>query len=109
VTCAVEDGGVSPAVEDLMFRTVREALRNVDKHAHASRVRVTVEPHGERVVLTVRDDGRGLSDEEVARRREEGHMGLRLLADRARDLDGRLDVTGAPREGTTVRLEVPAS
>jgi two-component system NarL family sensor kinase len=108
VTCDVRDGVASPAVEDLMFRTVREALRNVDKHAEAKRVRVTVEPEGERLVLTVRDDGRGLSPAEVAQRRREGHMGLRLLADRARDLEGRLDVTGEPRAGTIVRLEVPA-
>jgi signal transduction histidine kinase len=42
------------------------------------------------------------------RRRAEGHLGLDLLRDRARDLGGRLEVDSEPGRGTTVTLEVGA-
>jgi signal transduction histidine kinase len=52
----------------------------------------------------VADDGRGFDPDAVP----EGHFGLRLLADLARDAGGRLDVSSAPGAGTVVRMEVPA-
>jgi signal transduction histidine kinase len=90
------------AVETLFYRTAQEALRNVMKHAHATRVRVRVETDG-RVCLTVEDNGVGLP----AEAQPEGHFGLRLLADLAREADGELRVESQPQQGTRVMIEVP--
>lgn len=89
-------------VETLFYRTAQEALRNVVKHAQATRVCVRVETDG-RVCLTVEDDGVGLP----AEARAEGHFGLRLLADLARDAHGELRVESEPQQGTRVMIEVP--
>jgi signal transduction histidine kinase len=72
------------------------------KHAHATRVRVRVETDG-RVCLTVEDNGVGLP----AEAQPEGHFGLRLLADLAREADGELRVESQPQQGTRVMIEVP--
>jgi two-component system, NarL family, sensor kinase len=93
------DDGV-PEAEALVYRVALEALRNVQAHAGASRVRVEVSRHR----LVVADDGRGFTDDERARRGEAGHVGLTLLEGLVREADGRLDVRSQPGEGTTVEL-----
>jgi signal transduction histidine kinase len=97
---AVEPGGGHDA---LVYRVAREALRNATEHGEPAHVSVTVTPER----LTVADDGRGFDAGERARRREEGHVGLGLLADLAEQQGAKLSVTSAPGAGTTVTLELP--
>jgi two-component system, NarL family, sensor kinase len=99
---------LAPEAEQLVFRTAQEALRNVLAHAGASRADVRVTRSDGRARLVVDDDGRGFTPEQAERRRAEGHLGLDLLRDRARDLGGRLEVDSEPGRGTTVTLEVVA-
>ena len=87
--------------DTLIYRVAREALRNVQAHAKASSVRVIVTPGR----LTVSDDGRGFEPAERARRRDEGHVGLDLLADLVEQEGGRLTIQSEPGKGTTVELE----
>jgi signal transduction histidine kinase len=101
--------GLEPGtpVEALVFRVAQEALRNVQTHAQASSVDVTLQQGDGVLTLTVRDDGRGFSPEELDRRGESGHMGLSLLAGLAEEAGGGLLVDSTPGQGTTVQLEVP--
>jgi signal transduction histidine kinase len=98
-----------PDVEAFLFRAAQEALRNVVEHAEASAVNVRLFVDPSKAVLVVEDDGRGFSTDEVERRRSEGHMGLRLLADLAAGAGARLDVASETGRGTTIRLEVPTA
>lgn len=98
-----------------LYRVARETLANVAKHAGATAVAVhlrLVEPvraGGSRTVqLEISDDGRGIAPDNLDRRAE-GHLGLRLLADRVAALGGRLTVTTTPGHGTTVRAVLPAA
>ncbi len=87
------------------YRTVRESLSNVKRHAHATHVQVRLAPApGGAAVLTVVDDGVGFDPAEV----QTGHVGLRLLADLAVSVGATLRVESAPGRGTSVRLELPA-
>jgi signal transduction histidine kinase len=99
---------LAPEAEQLVFRTAQEALRNVLEHAGASRAAVRVSGESAGTTLVVEDDGRGFTPDQAERRRAEGHLGLELLRDRARDLGGRLEVDSEPGRGTTVTLEVGA-
>ena len=92
--------------ERLIFRTAQEALRNAVAHAEARSIWVHVVAAGRRAIVSVRDDGRGFDATYVEGRRATGHVGLALLADRARDLGGTLEVESAVGAGTCVRLEV---
>jgi signal transduction histidine kinase len=102
-----QDLGLSDTAEAQVFRAAQEALRNVLIHADASRVEVELARNGGEAKLIVSDDGRGFSPESLSRRREEGHLGLRLLADLAAEAGGRLEVDSAPGRGTRVTMEIP--
>jgi signal transduction histidine kinase len=91
------------AVELLAFETIRGSLANVEKHAAAKAVLVELEVANGRLVVLMRDDGRGFDPTTVGQRRH----GLALMRQRAELAGGRLEVTSAEGAGTTVRLEVP--
>jgi two-component system, NarL family, sensor kinase len=90
-------------VEELLFRSAQEAVRNVVKYAGAHHLHVAVRRDDGTAVLEVSDDGRGFDPAAVP----DGHLGLRLLADAAAESGGRLAVDSAPSAGTRLRLEVP--
>jgi two-component system, NarL family, sensor kinase len=98
---------LSETAEAQLFRSAQEALRNVLAHADAGRVEVRVAGEDGIVRLVVSDDGRGFSSESLSERRQEGHLGLRLLADLAAEAGGRLDVDSSPGQGTRVKMEIP--
>lgn len=92
----------------LVYRVAREALRNTQKYAEADSVRIEVtRPEPDITRLVVRDDGKGFTADDRARRAEEGHVGLTLLESLVRQSNGTLAVKSSPGEGTTVELEVP--
>jgi len=92
---------VGPRTAPHLTAVLGEALSNVVRHAGARRVEVSVEA-GDRVTLTVADDGRGIP-EDAAR------SGLLNMRKRAEQLGGTCIVDSAPGEGTTVVWQVPAS
>jgi PAS domain S-box-containing protein len=98
-----EELRLAPDVSIAAFRIVQETLTNVARHAHAQHVEITLHVEANTLVLTVRDNGRGITDAEGEDRRA---MGLTGMRERARLLGGRLTITGRPGTGTTVRLEV---
>ena len=91
----------------LAYRVIQEALRNVVKHARCKTVWVTVRTEADRLLVSIRDDGRGFSAAERAERRKKGHAGLGLLMQTARDGGGELSITSAPGRGTHVEMSVP--
>jgi two-component system, NarL family, sensor kinase len=100
---------LQPDTEALMFRTAQEALRNVIQHSGADRVDVSVELFDHRAGLKIHDDGRGFTAADAEEARDDGHLGLRVLADMAQDAGGRLEISSEPGEGTRVWLEVPVA
>jgi len=96
-----------PEIETLLFRASREAIRNIATHAHAHHVQLEVSSHGGRVALEVVDDGVGFTPLQRDDARANGHLGLKLLGDLARDVGGQLRIDSRPGGGTVVRLEVP--
>jgi two-component system NarL family sensor kinase len=94
---------LTPATEMLFYRSAQEALRNVVKHADATHVELSVQQDDGMTRLIVHDDGRGFDPGLVG----DGHMGLQLLADLAREAGGKLGVDSSPAAGTRVCIEVP--
>jgi two-component system NarL family sensor kinase len=89
-----------------LIRVGREALRNAAKHAPGAAVMLSLGTHGNRVVLTVTDDGPGF-DADSAPGPVDGHIGLALLTDAAEGAGGRLELRSRPGRGTTVRMVLP--
>jgi len=90
---------------ELLYRSSQEAIRNVEKHACAANVWVTVQRQDGRVTLRVTDDGRGGArvNDQVG---ESGRFGLAVLSDIVRDAGGRMRVASDPT-GTTLQVDVP--
>jgi signal transduction histidine kinase len=87
-----------------LFHICQEALANVAKHAHASRVEVMVWTTSDRVLLEIHDDGLGFDPEKV--HLTLGH-GISNMQIRARNAGGDVEITTVPGEGTTIMAWVP--
>lgn len=96
---------LDPDTEALFFRIAQEAVRNAVKHAGAESLSVRVVATDAAARLVVEDDGRGFDPTAVG---DEGHFGLRVLEDLARDAGGELEIDSAPGAGTRVAVEVSA-
>jgi signal transduction histidine kinase len=95
---------LAPEIELGAFRIVQEAVRNILRHARASRIAVTLEYGPDSLALEVTDDGRGF---ETGDDRPSEHLGLLGMRERARLLGGLLDVRSTPGSGTVVQGSVP--
>lgn len=90
-------------VTDQVLKVVEEALENVRRHAHATRVEVSVDGGGDHVDVRITDDGDGFDPASVPQRR----FGLVGMRERAAAVGGELRVDAVPDRGTTVALRVP--
>jgi signal transduction histidine kinase len=96
-------------VETLAFRTIQEALRNVRKHARASRVTVRVGTDGHRLEVSVGDDGVGIEPGELGRRAAAGHLGVRSMREFVVIAGGEFSIRPGPERGTEVSFSLPLS
>jgi signal transduction histidine kinase len=88
----------------ICFRIFQETMTNVIRHAHATRVAVRLAQVGQELVLTVRDNGKGISEKEILHPRSIGLIGMR---ERVAQLGGQVFFFGVPSRGTTVTMKVP--
>ncbi|GGT88019.1 sensor histidine kinase [Streptomyces lateritius] len=93
-------GRPAPAIEGIAYFTVSELLQNVSKHAGARCARVEVWRTGDRLMLQVRDDGRGGADMAAG-------SGLAGLTERLDAVDGILAIDSPEGGPTTVTAELP--
>lgn len=104
--CQGEERRLPPETELALYRMTQEALSNIARHAQAGQAWVEIEYSPYRVLLSVRDNGRGFnvptSPDEFAR---QGHFGLLGLQERAEIITANLTIQSAPGQGTLVRVE----
>jgi signal transduction histidine kinase len=97
-----------PEIATLLFRAAQESLANAQKHAGARHVQLRVWREPGRLVLLVRDDGRGFEPQLARAAASRGESsGLSGLADRVRVYDGHMHIRTAPGQGCEIRVEVP--
>jgi signal transduction histidine kinase len=87
-----------------IFRIFQEALTNIRRHAQATRVNIMIEEEEGEFVLEVRDNGRGIAEDESIGSRSLGLMGMR---ERAQLVGGRIEITGVAGKGTVLTVRVP--
>jgi len=102
------DSALSPETQIVLFRIAQEATNNIRKHAGATRVTIRVTGGEDFITMTVTDNGRGF---EVPQRADgmvgEGRLGLMGMYERARLLNGKLEIKSAPGKGTEVAVQLP--
>lgn len=103
-TSTLGDRKLDRELATAVFRIFQETLTNVVRHANATRVNIALKVKANGLILTVRDNGKGITEREIAARKSLGILGMR---ERALLLGGEVTIVGLPGKGTTVRVEVP--
>ena len=88
-----------------VFRIFQETLTNVARHSGATKVESSLAKTGKGLRLTIRDNGRGITEEEISRTKSLGLVGMR---ERALLFGWELTIRGKPGKGSTVTLKIPA-
>ncbi len=92
-------------VQNETFRIAQEAMTNVQKHARAKSVWITLEFKAHQVILTIQDDGIGFATVNAPRSR--CGYGMTSMRERARRIGGALEIESPADGGTVVRVQVP--
>lgn len=104
--CSLEDVELSQDQSTAVFRIFQEALTNILRHAQATSVDITMRKENGELILTISDNGKGITEDEEAGRLSLGILGMR---ERAHLAGGRIDITGVKGKGTEVIVRVPIS
>jgi signal transduction histidine kinase len=86
-----------------LFRIFQETLTNIVRHAGATEVYVTLSHFNESITLQIRDNGCGISSQQVSSQRSVGLLGMR---ERAMVWGGNVQFRGIPNDGTTVTINI---
>lgn len=87
-----------------LFRIVQEALTNVLRHAQATRVDLSANEENGILLLTISDNGRGITETERLNRNSLGLLGMQ---ERAHLIGGSFEIAGRRDQGTTLQVRVP--
>jgi len=113
-TSGLLDERLPSETETTLYRIAQEALTNVARHAHATKVDVILERNADSVLLIVEDDGVGFEEQEEEEEDEEergessGGFGLLGMHERASLVGATLQIESTPGKGTTVLLRMTA-
>jgi signal transduction histidine kinase len=87
-----------------LFRIAQEALQNIQKHSGANSAEIRLETVGEKIHLSISDDGSGFDP--MAAPKGEG-IGIRSMEERVRLVKGEFVIGARPMEGTRIDVWVP--
>jgi signal transduction histidine kinase len=91
-----------------LFRIYQVSLANVFRHAAATQVEICLLLEKSRVILEIKDDGRGFEvPARLIQLARQGHLGLVGAAERAEAVGGKMEIISKPGAGTLIRVEVP--
>lgn len=95
---------LSPIVQQQVLYIFKEALNNVEKYASAKHLDITLVWQENALMITLLDDGIGFN---TASPLPEGHFGLTIMQERAREINGVLSVASTSGTGTEITLRLP--
>jgi signal transduction histidine kinase len=95
---------VHPDAALCVFRIVQEGLRNLKKHSGAEEAQVDLRMTGDRLEVTVRDEGCGF---DLRKLRQNEGLGIRSMVERAHLLGGKFEIHSQTGKGTTLSAWVP--
>ncbi|MGP0593640.1 antibiotic biosynthesis monooxygenase [Nitrospira sp. T9] len=101
---------VAENISIVVYKTVRELLINVIKHAGVANASIDWEcPSEHELLIRVLDSGKGFDPVVSQREQDSGHLGLFFYRERIKALKGHLDIISSPQKGTTITITIPLS
>jgi signal transduction histidine kinase len=91
----------------VLYRVAQEALTNVARHAHATRVEVTLQKLAQGTGMKITDNGKSFSIEQTLRANQGNRLGLLGMRERLEMVGGKFTVHSAPGKGTTIEAQIP--
>ena len=104
--CSQEKVDLNSEQSTAVFRILQETLTNVLRHAQATEVAITVKQESGEFWLTIKDNGRGITESEKSGVHSLGLLGMR---ERAHLIGAQIDITGIEGKGTLVAVRIPIS
>ncbi len=101
---ALDQAVLDENLNTAFFRIFQETLTNIIRHAGATLVEVDLYEEADRLILEVRDNGRGIRREQISNVKSIGLLGMR---ERAALFGGEVRITGTPKKGTSVTVSIP--
>ena len=95
---------IKDEVATAIYRVIQEALTNILHHSKASHISVKISLNSSVILVTISDNGRGITSEEISDPKSFGIIGMK---ERIAGIQGRISFKGIPGKGTTVKLKVP--
>ncbi len=99
-----EDIELDQDISIAIYRIFQEALTNVFRHANATTIEISLYKKTENIILEVKDNGKGITKEQITNARSYGLTGIR---ERAHLLGGKVKIVGIPGKGTTLKVSIP--
>lgn len=96
-----EPFSIKPTVEQVVYRIVQEALINIERHANAQQLSISLQQKQRLLALRIQDDGDGFNLADI---NQHEHFGLRGMEERAAMAGGALHVQSEPGHGTTIEF-----
>jgi signal transduction histidine kinase len=101
-----EEPALSKEYRINLFRIVQESLTNVGRHSDATKVVIDLEVHENRLMLSIKDNGKGFDPVEAGKK---GSLGLLGMRERAAVIGGNYELWSSPGKGTLVQISVSLS
>jgi len=98
-----EDPELSKDYRINLFRIVQESLTNVGRHSEATKVVIDLEIHENRLMLSIKDNGKGFDPVEAGKK---GSLGLLGMRERSAVIGGNCELFSSPGKGTLVQVSV---
>ncbi|PIX52823.1 MAG: ATPase, partial [Candidatus Aquicultor secundus] len=99
----------SPEIEVMLFRIIQEALRNIAKHAEATKAKINIDLKDTETRVTISDNGKGFRlPSTLGDLSRHGKLGIDGMQTRARLVGGTFYVRSRHGEGTTITVTIPA-
>jgi signal transduction histidine kinase len=105
VTRGLENERLPSQIETALYRIMQEALTNIVRHAAAETASIFVERSDHKVLAVIEDDGKGFDTASIDR--QDGHLGLYGIRERAELLSGQLVIESEAGRGTSLYVEIP--
>lgn len=87
-----------------VYRIVQECLNNIDKHAEADSIFLSVKNRSDRCVIDIKDNGKGFN---IKKNTKGKHFGLSLMRERIELLNGKIQISSKVGKGTKIHIEIP--
>ncbi len=93
----------------LVFRTIRELIFNVVKHAQASMIKIDMKEKEGKLYVKIEDDGTGFEPDSIGQHRKNKGFGLFSVKERMQNINGGLSIDTGPGKGTVVEFYLPVN